>query len=99
MQVVAGRCRCGRVPASLASLFSRMAPGESVRRYVSLSGLPLESRYRGVSRGLSPALKQRILAQRNATGSGERLDELFGSYFKKVEKASPLDRMLYVDAK
>ena len=27
------------------------------------------------------------------------MQEIFGGYFKAVEKASPLDRMLYVDAK
>jgi asparagine synthase (glutamine-hydrolysing) len=89
----------GPLASPLASLLSRLAPGESVRRYMSLSGLPLESRYRGVSRGLSPALKQRLLGRKNAPGSENLVDELFGSYFRKVEKASPLDRMLYVDAK
>ena len=31
--------------------------------------------------------------------SEQRLREIFGGYFKTVEKASPLDQMLYVDAK
>jgi asparagine synthase (glutamine-hydrolysing) len=64
-----------------------------------MCGQPLEARYQGVSRGLSADGKRRLIGGDRMTESDSRLHEIFGGYFKTVEKASPLDRMLYVDAK
>jgi asparagine synthase (glutamine-hydrolysing) len=60
-----------------------------------LAGLTLEDRYTGVSRGLSPGTKARLLP-----GSDDSLlHDLYASYTKKDNAASPLDRMLYRDLK
>jgi len=60
---------------------------------------PLEARYKGVSRGFSGEGMLRLVGGDRTKRSDERLSEIFGTYFKAAEKASPLDQMLYVDAK
>jgi asparagine synthase (glutamine-hydrolysing) len=64
-----------------------------------MCGQPLETRYRGVSRGFSAEGKLRLVGSDRLERSEQRLGEIFGAYFENVEEASPLDRMLYVDAK
>jgi asparagine synthase (glutamine-hydrolysing) len=64
-----------------------------------MCGQPLEARYRGISRGFSAEGKLRLVGRDRMERSELRLQEIFGGYFQAVEKASPLDRMLYVDAK
>ena len=83
----------------LAPLIARLTPSEKLRHYVQMCGQPLEARYRGVSRGFSAEGMLRLVGRDRMKQSGESLQEIFGGYFKAVEKASPLDRMLYVDAK
>ena len=83
----------------LAPWIARLTPREKLRHYVRMCGQPLETRYRGVSRGFSPEGKLRLVGGDRMKQSEQRLREIFGGYFKTVEKASPLDRMLYVDAK
>jgi asparagine synthase (glutamine-hydrolysing) len=83
----------------LAPWIARLTPSERLRHYVRMCGQPLETRYRGVSRGFSAEGKLRLVGKDRMDRSEQRLREIFGGYFKTVEKASPLDRMLYVDAK
>jgi len=85
--------------ARLAPWMAGLTPSEKLRHYMRMCGLPLETRYQGVSRGLSTEVRQRLLGARRVEHSDGRLREVLGGYFKAVEKASPLDRMLYVDAK
>jgi asparagine synthase (glutamine-hydrolysing) len=83
----------------LAPWIARLTPSEKLRHYVQMCGQPLENRYRGVSRGFSAEGMLRLVGGDRIKQSGERLREIFGGYFKAVEKATPLDQMLYVDAK
>jgi len=83
----------------LAPWLARLTPSEKLGHYVRMCGQPLENRYRGVSRGFSAEGKRRLVGADRVKQSGERLQEIFGGYFKAVQKASPLDQMLYVDAK
>ena len=83
----------------LAPWIARLTPSEKLRHYVRMCGQPLETRYQGVTRGFSAEGKLRLVGGNRVKQSDGRLREIFGGYFKTVEKASPLDRMLYVDAK
>ncbi|MCX6624262.1 MAG: asparagine synthase C-terminal domain-containing protein, partial [Acidobacteria bacterium] len=64
-----------------------------------MCGQPLEARYRGVSRGFSAEGKLRLIGAGRMKQSEQQLGEVFGGHFKAVKDASPLDQMLYVDAK
>ena len=83
----------------LAPWVARLTPSEKLGHYVRMCGQPLETRYRGVTRGFSAEGKLRLVGENRMKQSDRRLREIFGGYFKTAEKASPLDRMLYVDAK
>jgi len=61
-----------------------------------MAALPLEQRYRGVSRGVRPALQARLMGQ---TGWSNALDQIYAPLFAAVSNASSLDKMLYVDSK
>ena len=92
---------CGRsgVFGGLTSGIARLTPSEKLRHYVRMCGQPLETRYRGVSRGFSEEGKLRLIGGERTKQSEQRLQEIFGGYFQRVKDASPLDQMLYVDAK
>lgn len=83
----------------IAPWVARVAPSERLRHYVRMCGQPLETRYRGVSRGFSAEGKLRLIGSDRTKRSERRLQEIFGGYFDAVKDASPLDQMLYVDAK
>jgi asparagine synthase (glutamine-hydrolysing) len=83
----------------LAPRLAPLAPTEALRHHVRMSGQPLAARYRGVCRGFGAETKQQLIGEHRVKRSDERLREVFGGYFKTVAKASPLDQMLYVDAK
>jgi asparagine synthase (glutamine-hydrolysing) len=83
----------------LAPWIANLAPSEKLRHYVRMCGQPLETRYRGVSRGFTEEGKLRLAGADRMKQSERQLRDVFGGYFKAVEKASPLDRMLYMDAK
>ncbi|MBI3895003.1 MAG: asparagine synthase (glutamine-hydrolyzing) [Acidobacteria bacterium] len=87
------------LPALLAPRLAHLMPGEARRSYLKMAGLPLESRYKGVSRGFRPELKGRLLSDGKARDPEEKLREHFLPYFRQVEGRSPLDRMLYADTK
>jgi asparagine synthase (glutamine-hydrolysing) len=83
----------------LAPSIANLAPSEKFRHYLRMCGQPLESRYRGVSRGFAEEGKLRLIGEDRMKQSEQQLRNVFGGYFQAVEKASPLDRMLYVDTK
>jgi asparagine synthase (glutamine-hydrolysing) len=85
--------------ARLAPGIARLTPSEKLSHYIRMCGQPLEQRYRGVSRGFSAEGMRRLVGPHRLRQSDQRLSDVYGAYFKNVEKASPLDRMLYVDAK
>jgi asparagine synthase (glutamine-hydrolysing) len=85
--------------ARLAPWIARLTPWEKLRHYVRMCGQPLETRYQGVSRGFSDEGKLRLIGGDRMKQSEQRLREIFSGYFTAVKDASPLDQMLYVDAK
>lgn len=87
------------IPKWLGSGLSRITPHEKLRSYLRMSGQPLESRYRGICRGFRGEAMQALVGQHRVMRSEQLLGELFGGYFASVRDASPLNRMLYVDAK
>ena len=87
------------LPALLAPWLARQIPGEAHRSYLQMAGLPLESRYRGVSRGFRPELRKQLLRGFDSNGSGSGLDEIFRSCFQHTRGRVPLDQMLYTDTK
>ena len=94
------RIYAGAGPLSrLAPWIANLAPSEKLRHYVRMCGQALETRYRGVSRGFTEEGKLRLVGADRMKQSERQLRDVFGGYFKAVENASPLDRMLYVDAK
>lgn len=89
-----------RAPGALAEWAPRLAalgPKEIVRRYVRLLGLPLEQSYRGVSRGLSSEVLDRL--RPGGSPPPHSLDALFEAHFGAARGASALNKMLYVDTK
>jgi len=87
------------LPAFLAPRLAPLMPGEARRNYLRMAGLPLEIRYKGVSRGFRPELKRQLLPEGKSGDIEERLHELFRPYFQLAQRCSPLDQMLYADTK
>ena len=82
---------------SVAGRLASALPGGKVQNYLRMTGMPLSQRYRGVSRGFFPALQARLMGRDARTDASQ--DAVYDPYFQAVEHASPLNRMLYVDAK
>jgi len=87
-----------RLPGAgiMAGIASRRFGESRYQDVLRMAALPLEQRYRGVSRGFRPALQARLLGQ---TGWSEALDRVYAPLFDAVSQSSALDRMLYVDSK
>ena len=88
-----------RVPGaeSIGGMLGATLPEGKYQNYLRMAGIPLARRYRGVSRGFFPAMQARLMGR--STTARESLDEIYAPYFQAVSQASPLNRMLYVDAK
>ncbi len=87
-----------RIPGAgpMAGLFARRFGEGRYHDILRLAALPLQRRYRGVSRGFRPALQARLTGQTDWNGA---LDEIYAPLFETVSSASALDRMLYADGK
>ena len=92
------RSRLGPAVQLFPSL-AELPVGGRARAYMRRAGRRLEDHYRGVVKGLSLETRFALTGEDRVARSEERLGEIFGEYFQKVEGASTLDRMLYVDAK
>jgi asparagine synthase (glutamine-hydrolysing) len=77
----------------------RFAPSEALRHYGKMSAQPLQSRYRGVSRGFRPETKLALIGAERTHQSDLRLDRIFRAAMTSLPAASPLNRMLYADTK
>jgi asparagine synthase (glutamine-hydrolysing) len=82
----------------LAGPIAAIAPSESLRRYLHAAAQPLEG-YRGVCRGLGIESMRRLIGQDRTKRSELQLREIFCAHLKAVQSASPLNQMLYADAK
>src|SRR5690606_2804060 len=80
-------------------LASRFVPSEAIRRYMRMAGQPLQQRYRGVCRGTTPDVRAALLGPTRAAEAEHRVDAIYEAHFAAAKQASPLNRMLYVDAK
>jgi asparagine synthase (glutamine-hydrolysing) len=78
---------------------SRLAPSAGLRNYVRMSGLPLNQRYRGVCRGLTRECQFGLVGHDRLRHAEEQLQSIFGEHFSAAAATSPLNQMLYVDAK
>jgi asparagine synthase (glutamine-hydrolysing) len=89
------------VPAMgrLAGRFAQFTSAEPLRRYLRLAGQPLEDGYRGVCRGFGVEARRRLIGEDRMKRSDRQLSEIFRAHFDAAGKASPLNRMLYVDTK
>jgi asparagine synthase (glutamine-hydrolysing) len=85
--------------ASLSPLISHLPVGDRLRHYLRCAGLPLEAHYRGVVKGVTPETRLQLTGPDRLLQCEQDLDDVFGVYFRNVSTASPLNRMLYADAK
>jgi asparagine synthase (glutamine-hydrolysing) len=90
--------RVRRYAPPLANL-ARITPNAKLRRYLRMSGQSLEQRYRGVCRGFDSESRAKLTSAARTTRSDRQLAGIFGDHFSAVGKATPLNRMLYVDTK
>jgi asparagine synthase (glutamine-hydrolysing) len=81
----------------LLNLMERVLRSEKQKNYIALARLPLEQRYKGVSRAFTPQSIQRLYKHNHPYK--ESLDAIYESYFSDVQEVSALNRMLYVDVK
>jgi asparagine synthase (glutamine-hydrolysing) len=89
--------RCGgRLLSPFAAAFRSFVPGERTRAAFDSINIPLEERYRGVSRAFRSGMKRRLLPW-NVDQGEKNLAELFESCFQSAGRTSTLNRMLYVD--
>jgi asparagine synthase (glutamine-hydrolysing) len=94
--------RMNRNVPALGRLAGKLAPfssAEPLRRYLRLAGQPLEDGYRGVCRGFGIESRRRLIGDTRVKRSEQQLTEIFRGHFQAAGKASPLNRMLYVDTK
>jgi asparagine synthase (glutamine-hydrolysing) len=81
----------------IINLLHSVFKSEKHRKYLNLARLPLEERYRGVSRAFqNNSLKQLLKSNLPFQGS---LNHHYSQYYDRVGKAHPLNKMLYVDLK
>ncbi len=83
----------------MAPLLSKLAPSAALRNYVRMSGLPLDQRYRGVCRGLTRDCQLGLVGHDRQQRAEDDVQAIFAEHFSAAGKTSPLNRMLYVDAK
>jgi asparagine synthase (glutamine-hydrolysing) len=82
-----------------AGQLARVTPTESLRKYLRISGQPLDEGYRGVCRGFGMETRRRLIGEDRLMRSEQQVSEIFREHFQAVRGASPLNRMLYVDTK
>jgi len=92
------RSRLGRL-SNLALMGARLPIDERLTSYMNRIGEPLECHYRGVVKGIGRATRLCLTGGDRLEASEDRLDEIFGPYFRRTHQASALNRMLYADAK
>jgi asparagine synthase (glutamine-hydrolysing) len=92
------RERLGPLAPSLGAL-AAFPIGDRARAYARRMRTGIDGHYRGVVKGLSLETRLALTDGKRVQKAEGRLDEIFGAYFKRVETASPLNQMLYVDTK
>ena len=85
--------------APIFPALARLPFSDRIRAYLRRAGTKLEQHYHGVVKGLSLETRLALTGPERTYRSEHQLNEIFGSYFKNVEGASPLNQMLYADTK
>ena len=85
--------------ASAFPLFAQFQLSNRVRGYLRRAGTKIEDHYRGVVKGVALETRLALTGIERVLRCNSGLDDIFGTYFRNVEKVSPLNRMLYADAK
>jgi asparagine synthase (glutamine-hydrolysing) len=85
--------------SSLALMGAQLPLNERVSGYMNRIGSPLEAHYRGVVKGIGSDTRRRLIGDNRFGRCEQRLNEIFGSYFRQSANASLLNQMLYADAK
>ena len=90
-----------RIPqmSRLAPMLAKFAPSEKLRRYVRMSGQSIEDRYRGVCKGFGTESLNHLIGADRTSSAEHSIDQIYRNHFRDAAGASPLNRMLYVDAK
>jgi asparagine synthase (glutamine-hydrolysing) len=86
----------GRVVTRLAELAARVAPTARLRRAAALAALPLEERYRGVSRAFDRAGLAALLGG-GAEAAERAVRAALAPRWRASAHMTPLARMLYLD--
>ena len=85
--------------AGMSSSLASLPVGDRGRRYLRKVGNRLDDHYRGIGRPFAPETRLALMGHQRFQQAQRELGEVFNPYFKRVEKASDLNRMLYVDTK
>src|SRR5262249_34208773 len=94
------KMRYGMGPLASAFPFLAKLPlSNRLRGYLRRAGTEIENHYRGVVKGLALETRLALTGIERVLKCNAELDEIFGAYFKNVARVSPLNRMLYADAK
>jgi asparagine synthase (glutamine-hydrolysing) len=91
-----------RAAGPLASSFPALAGlplGNRVRAYLRRAGNRIEDHYRGVVKGIPLETRLALTGVDRVERTDHALAGVFANYFGRVTTASPLNRMLYADAK
>ncbi len=91
------RLRAAPGLGGLLSLSGGLVPDGKLHRYLSLAGLPLDRRYRGVSTAFTDEQLRRL--RPSGRRPGELLESFTRSIFDRTRGQHPLNRMLYFDAR
>jgi asparagine synthase (glutamine-hydrolysing) len=85
--------------APVFPLLAKLPFSDRLRAYLRRAGTKLDEHYHGVVKGLSLESRLALTGPERVNASDRQLHGIFAAYFKKVEGASVLNRMLYADTK
>lgn len=85
--------------SDLAGKIAGHAPNESLRRYLNMASKPLGEGYRGVCRGFGIESMERLAGHERTLRVEQQLTETFSGYFEAAGQTTPLNHLLYMDAK
>jgi asparagine synthase (glutamine-hydrolysing) len=81
------------------SAFAALPFGSRTRSYLRRAGKSIEESYRGVVKGVPLETRLALSGESRVQEADAALSAIFRHYFNRVKHASPLNRMLYADAK
>ena len=93
--------KCHKWFKSIGILPNCLVKKDKNKKYIDWVSCPITERYRGISSDLTNRIKGSFYSDNffRYTKSHSYLDDLFENYFKEVQDAPILSKMLYVDSK